>query len=446
MAVEDNYGWLEDFSFVLEPATLRQLRKDPDFAAFTGSKWLALPWLTLVSTLSGALGGIAVSGWLWSEWQRLLAFPFVFTAFFIAVLWLTMRISGKVISGLAGYCIFFGTLIGVFTMWAAQTESAGWAYAIAGGLVFFLLGITGAQWPPPNSKHNEEWFLTGAVAAPIGACLAAWLYRNQLLGPPTASSAGLAGGIASFIFLGVTMTLYLYAWRPGRGLLGLANLCLHTDKTAAEAARLFGAAIKADTPSAVLHARRGLALALAGNESGAEADWTAARTLEPERFWENIGRGWLALRRRNPALAATQFAAATKVRAGDIRGKVGLGLAHLRTGDPASAVAELNGIPPEDHIALSLTYLAEAHLAAGDASAALEAATVAIDEWDSFHGRSWVARADAHRALGRIDEAAEDYNEAWWHNDELGIERRALAGLEAIDRPLTKEEPDCSRP
>jgi Tfp pilus assembly protein PilF len=94
------------------------------------------------------------------------------------------------------------------------------------------------------------------------------------------------------------------------------------------------------------------------------------------------------------------------------------------------------------HDALSLTHLAEAQLAAGDAKAALRDAEVAIDELDSIFARSWLVRAEAKRALARTKGAAKDYNKAWHVADEEGIQDRALAGLDAIAMPLDEDPPD----
>jgi Tfp pilus assembly protein PilF len=102
----------------------------------------------------------------------------------------------------------------------------------------------------------------------------------------------------------------------------------------------------------------------------------------------------------------------------------------------------LKRISGRNHGALSLTYLAEAWLASGDAANAISAATEAIDEVDSTHGRSWLVRAEAYRLQGRIEAAAEDYNRAIWTADEPGIEDRAVAGLAAIDRPISEDEPE----
>jgi hypothetical protein len=73
---------------------------------------------------------------------------------------------------------------------------------------------------------------------------------------------------------------------------------------------------------------------------------------------------------------------------------------------------------------------------------ALSTATDAIEEADSTLGRSWLVRAEANRALGDIDPAAADYNKALWAADEEGIEERALAGLQAIDRAVSQDEPE----
>ena len=63
-----------------------------------------------------------------------------------------------------------------------------------------------------------------------------------------------------------------------------------------------------------------------------------------------------------------------------------------------------------------------------------------IDELDSIFARTWLVRAEARRALGDIEGAARDFNEAWRIADEEGIQDRALAGLDAIERPLEEDE------
>jgi tetratricopeptide (TPR) repeat protein len=100
----------------------------------------------------------------------------------------------------------------------------------------------------------------------------------------------------------------------------------------------------------------------------------------------------------------------------------------------------LGAVPGQAHNALSLSYLAEAHLAACDATSAVANATTAIDELDSIHGRSFLVRARARRALGDIEGAARDYNKALAADDEPGVEESAMAGLEEIDRPVMSEE------
>jgi Tfp pilus assembly protein PilF len=441
MAAGGNRDWLENFGLVLEQSSIAWLRGDPDYSTFEGSKWLALPWLVPVAAISGAFGGVAVSAALWSQWWRVLLLPIGFFAFLAAILWLARRVAGREVAGLVGWCLFFGTGVGVFTMWAAQTESSGWAYAIAGGLVFFLLGITGAQLPPPNSKVDEEWFLTSALAAPAGGCLAVWIHRNLLPDPGTLGPAALTGGLASLVFVSVMMTLYLYSWQPGRGVVRLATLYLHNDKTARNAVRLFNSAIKSLPANAELHARRGLAIGLLGDQHDAELDWAKASELEPGGKAAEICRGWLALRRGELQRAAALFEAAIRDDR-DITAMIGLGLALLRAGDVAAAVVALQRIPDDGHDALSLTYLAEAQLAAGDPNSAISTADVAIDELDSVHGRSWLVRADAHLALGDVDAAADDYNLVLRAPGEVGIEQQAIDRLQQIGRPVTDDDDD----
>jgi tetratricopeptide (TPR) repeat protein len=106
------------------------------------------------------------------------------------------------------------------------------------------------------------------------------------------------------------------------------------------------------------------------------------------------------------------------------------------------SITALEAIPGQSHDALSLTWLAEAYLAAGDAKQAAQTATDAIDELDSIHGRTWLVRGDARRAMGNIDGVAKDHNKALGADEEMGVEERGLARLEAIDRPVVEGEPD----
>jgi tetratricopeptide (TPR) repeat protein len=123
----------------------------------------------------------------------------------------------------------------------------------------------------------------------------------------------------------------------------------------------------------------------------------------------------------------------------------------LRLGDAGGAAEAfkrlqgktlVKGSPTDGHDALSLTRLAEAQLALGGPELAIATATNAIEEFNSAHGRTWLARADAHVRLGDLDAAAKDYNAALRADDEIGVEDRALAGLEAINRPVNQEELD----
>ncbi len=441
MAETERLGWLETYSLVLTPDAIRSMRRDPDFEAMTGSKWAAFPWLALIAVPAGALGGLSVSGALWSRWWQVPLLLLVLVLFAVAVHKATSKRFEGPIRFLAGWSLFFGVLLGLFTMWAAQLSSTAWCYGIAGGAVFFLLGITGGNLEPPNSKPMEDWFLTSAVFAPAGSCFAAWLYRNQIPEPGTLFWAAAIGAIAAFPFLAVTMGLHLKAWRPERGLDRLARLLLHSDAAAAEAAGLLNRLIAAEPANAELHSRRGLAHRLAGEPAAAEADWAQARTLGGA-VAVDLMRGWAALRRDDAAGAAAAFRDALAPEKRNAAALLGLGVALLRAGEAQEALATLKRIPAKRHDALSLTHLAEAHLATGDAPSALSIATDAIEEADSIHGRSWLVRAEAQVALGRIDAAAEDYNRALWAADEVGIEQRALAGLEAIDRPVTEDEPD----
>lgn len=442
MATRGRDSWLEDFSHVLKRDSIRSLRRRPEYEVFTGPKWALLPWLSLIATISGAFGGTLVSASLWSRWWQVPLWLAALAGFAFVVRRVTMTIAGQPIGFLAGWCIFFGVLVGAFTMWAAQLTSTAWTYGIAGGAVFFLLGITGGLIEPPNSKRMEDWFMTSAISAPLSSCLAAWLYRNLLADPGTLEAAALTGALAAFPFLTVTMGLHLLAWRPERAARKLADLYLHNDHFTNEAITLLDSAEKIAANEAWLYARRGLAHALAGNDAGAQSDWRRHRELEPKSNVADLARGWAALRRDLPDKAAEAFAVALDGHKTDPWPLVGIGIARLRQGDAQAALDALKKIPTKHHDALSLTYLAEAYLATGDADMAASSATDAIDELDSVHGRSWLVRADARVVLGDVDGAARDYNKALWAGDEVGVDDRAMAGLTAIDRPVEEYDPD----
>lgn len=442
MATRGRNSWLEDFSHILKRDSIRSLRRRPEYEVFTGPKWPLLPWLSLVATMSGAFGGTLVSASLWSRWWQVPLWLMALVAFVFVVRRATTKIAGQPIGFLAGWCIFFGVLVGAFTMWAAQLTSTAWTYGIAGGAVFFLLGITGGLIEPPNSKRMEDWFMTSAISAPLSSCFAAWLYRNLLAHPGTLEAAALTGALAAFPFLTLTMSLHLLAWRPERAARKLADLYLHNNSFTGEAVALLNSAEKIAGHEAWLYGRRGLAHALAGNDAGAEADWKRHLEIEPKSNVPDLARGWVALRRDLHDKAAKAFAAALDGHKTDPWPLIGIGIARLRQSDAKAALDALKKIPAKHHDALSLTYLAEAYFATGDADMAASSATYAIDELDSVHGRSWLVRADARVVLGDIDGAARDYNKATWAGDEVGVDDRALAGLTAISRPVEEYDPD----
>jgi len=332
-------------------------------------------------------------------------------------------------------------LIGACAMWAAQLSGSGWAYGVAIG-VGFLIGITQGVYEPEDLEGHDSFFALGMVTAPGGASLAAWLYRNALNDPATLSAAALTGALAALVFLGPVMALLLARLKNAEGLQRLALLLLHNDETAPEAPPLLDAALRLSPNNAELIGHRALAYALLGRDSEAEADWARHAGLEPNGPARDIAEGWVHLRRDRAADAAVSFGKAAAHRKRDKAASVGLGLAGLRLGDAAGAIAALEAIPDRSHDARSLSYLAEAHLMAGHPQQAEQLATDAIDELDSIHGHSWLVRGDARRAMGDVDGAAKDYNHALWADDEAGVEERALSRLEAIDRPVEEYEPD----
>jgi tetratricopeptide (TPR) repeat protein len=280
------------------------------------------------------------------------------------------------------------------------------------------------------------------IAAPAGACLAAWLYRHGLLRESGLASAALAGTIAGLVLLAPSMTYFFLRLDNLAGLKRLASLLLHREETAGESISLLTAAMRLAPGDASLFDRRALAHALAGDDAAAERDWVHAAELDPGGIAPAISRGWLALRRDRPSEAVTLFEQAFRAKPAERWAWVGLAVAQLRLGDAAAAIAALDQVSGTRRQALDFTYLAEARLALGSATSAEQDANVAIDECDSIHGRSWIVRAEARRQLGNINGAARDYNKALNADDEPWIEQRALDGLEAIGRPVQEIEED----
>jgi len=433
--------WLEDFSYVLTADDMRSRRQSYAYEVFAGSKPLAWAWLAAVATLGGALGGTLASGALWRSLVQVPLWPVVTTLAAILVRRATLAVSGSALAFLVTWCFFWSMLIGLVAMWAAQRVGSGWAYAIAGGFGW-LVGLVQGVYEPEDLEGRDLFFGASMVGAPLGASVATWLHRNLLGNPTSLAAAGMTGAVAGALFLAPAMAVLLARLNNVQGLRRIAALLLHRDDTAGEAVSVLDAAIRLAPHDDALLDRRALANALAGRDAAAEADWTRHLERSPESPAPDIARGWVQLRRGYPSEAAVSFEAALARSKRDRMGRIGLGVARLRSGDAAGAVQSLDQIPGRHIDALSLTYLAEAHLAAGNPRAAAEAAGDAIDELDSIFGRTWLVRAEARRALGDIDGAARDFNKAWHVGEEEGIQDRALAGLDAIERPLEEDEPE----
>lgn len=445
-------SWLEDFSILLRPDVIRSMRRKPDFDVFTGSKVLAGLWIAAVAALAGAVGGMLVGPELLTRvWPTFVGLLVVGPALWVAIDRSTRAMFEAPIAYLTGWSIFFGSLVAALSIWSAQLSSAGWAYGVAAGVGFFLLGSTGAGIDPPNAGTNQSWFLTSAVACPIANCAAVWVYRNCFSEPHTLLHSAGVGVIAATPFMAITMALYLKVWNVQEGLDRLAAMYLHNDRFLDAAIRLLNKGLRNSPDDAGMYDRRALASALSDKPDVAESDWARHRELAPESVQWLISQGWLHLRRERPSEAATAFEEATKRSKKERSAIAGLGLARLRLGDAGGAVEAferlqgktlVNGSQSNCHDALSLTCLAEAQLALGETEAAIATATSAIEEFNSAHGRTWLARADARVRLGEIDAAARDYNTALRADDEIGVEDRALAGLEAINCPVNQEESD----
>jgi len=433
--------WLGNFSYVLTRQTMRDKRGAPEHDVFASSKPVAIVWLLIMSAISGVFGGLLVSGALWRDLYPVPLWLVAFILVCIVTRKISFAISGSYLAFLTGWILGWGLLIGICAMWAAQLSSAGWVYGIAGGLGF-VIGITQGVYEPDDLDEHNAFFALGMVLAPGGAALSAWLYRNMLESPSTLEAAAIAGGLAGFIFLGPPMGFLIARLKNVAGLKRVAALLLHSDETAPEALPLLDTALAIWPDNAELIERRALARMLLGKELDAELDWARHAKIAPNSPARDIAEGWLHLRRDSPTDAALAFERAVARRKRDPLALVGLGLAHLRLGDGKAALAALEVIPEGSRDALALSYLAEAHLLAGNAERAVGIATDAIDELDSIHGRSWLVRGDARRALGNINGAARDYNMALQTDDELGLEEQALARLEEIDRPIEEQELD----
>jgi tetratricopeptide (TPR) repeat protein len=433
--------WPEDFGYVLTADDMRLKRQDYASGVFAGSKPLAWTWLCAVAVLGGALGGTLVSGALWRSLVQVPLWLGVSSVTGLIIRRATLAVFGPPLGFFVGWTFFWSMLIGLVAMWGAGRAGSGWAYGIAAGVGFFV-GMVGGVYEPDDLENRDLVFATSLVSAPLGACAAVWLHRNLMGDPASLVAAAITGAVAGILFLAPTMGALLANLNTVQGLTRLALLLLHRDDTAAEAVPMLDKAARLAPDDASLLAHRGLAHALSGRGEAAEADWARQRELKPKSPAPEVARGWAHLRRGRHAEAAASFEAALAWSKRHMVARIGLGLARLRSGDAAGAVESLDKVPAKHHDALSLTHLAEAHLAAGNPKRAADVATDAIDELDSVFGRTWLVRAEAKRALGDIEGAARDFNTAWHVAEEVGVQDRARAGLEAIERFLEEEEPE----
>jgi tetratricopeptide (TPR) repeat protein len=282
--------------------------------------------------------------------------------------------------------------------------------------------------------------MTGTVLAPASTCLATWVSRAGLTGFGELEQAGFVGLIASLLFLGPVMALYLVRWNNQRALLRLASLYLHNDDFIGEAIALLDRSIERSPREAALFDRRALAHALKGDMGSAEADWARHGTLSKSSRAPDLSLGWSDLRRGRFDPAGEAFTRAMGSNPTKRWGTVGKSLVHLRKGEPALAIDLLGALPKADIDARNQTYLAQAYLAVGNLAEAVAVADVAIDELDSVHGLSWLVRAEARIGQGNTDHAIADLNRALAAADEAGIEERALAWLEKVDGAVLEED------
>lgn len=427
--------WLDDFTLVFTRDHLRRHAYSGASAdVFTGSKPIAAVWAALWAAAGGALGGLLVSSALWSSFL----FPPLWLAGLIAgwalALFTTRRLLGSgQVSFLVGWCLFWGILIGLCAMWGAEREASGTAYAIAGGLGF-LIGITGGVYEPPDMGKSEALFTLAMVLAPLGAILTVWGYRNLGGDPTSMADAALTGAAAGLILLAPQMVLIAAYWDNQAGLRRLAATCLHGDDRLDEAIGLLDRALKLRPDDPDLYHLRGFAHAAAGNEARAEADWSRHDELAPKSIDVLVARGMLELRKGDADAALAPLEAAAKAKPKDKRALAALALAQHRRGDPETAITLYQRATKGASDAWTMTRLAEAQLDAGKLKEALETVDVAIDECDSIHARSWLVRARARDALGDLDGAAADYQEAYLAGDEPDIGKSAEQGMDEARR------------
>ena len=427
--------WLDDFTLVF---TRDHLRRHAYSGAkddvFTGSKPVAAVWAGLWAAAGGAMGGLLVSSALWSSFL----FPPLWLAGLIATwalaLFITRRLLGSgQVTFLVGWCLFWGILIGLCAMWGAERAASGTAYAIAGGFGF-LIGITGGIYEPPDMGKPEALFTLAMALAPLSAILSVWGYRNLGGDPASFADAAITGAAAGLVFLAPQMALIAAYWDNQAGLRRLAATCLHGDDRIGEAIELLDRALKLRPDDADLYHLRGFAHATAGDEGKAEADWRRHDELAPKSIDVLVARGMLKLRKGDVGAALAPLEAAAKAKPKDKRALAALAFAQHRRGDHAAAIALYERAAKGASDAWTMTRLAEAQLDAGKFKEAHQTAEVAIDECDSIHARSWLVRARARDALGDLDGAAADYQEAYLLGDEPGISEVAERGMDEARR------------
>jgi Tfp pilus assembly protein PilF len=432
MSDRDAEPWLRDFTLVLSDSHIRLEAQDPrQFEVFTGSKALAAAFTSPCGVLGGAFGAALVSRALWSSLILTPAWLVLLVAVWMLVGRVSLASMGRGIRFLAGWCFFWGFLLGLVAMWGAQMHAPGWAYGVAGGLGL-LLGITHGAYEPPDMKHHDGWTVLGTLLAPVAAIGAVVVHRHVLDGPITLPVAATTGAVAGFVFMAPLMAMLAANWDNERGLRRLGQLCLHSETAAGRGIPILDRALKMKPEEPELYSLRALASALAGDEAAAEADWRRHLDLKPRSIEPMLGRAIVLLRRGAVDDAVPLLEAAVKRRPSDTRALATLALAHQRRGELDKAIPLYERATKGAADPLTVTRLAQAHYDAGRYRKALELSDVAIDELDSVHGRSWLVRARAHLALGDLEHAEEDFRRAQEDADEDAVEAEAQAGLEAM--------------
>ena len=433
--MKDPTAWFEDLSVHIDDEDLlEQAAALEPTVLHGGSRVGTAVWISLVSAIAGAFGGITFSDEVRSSWTSFIAYLVVSAALLRVLNPLSVRLLGPTIAWQAVLSFFWSFLLAMVALAGARIDTAwlGTAVSIGGGL---FVGLMYGSLSPGFIKREDAWLLT---ALPLGA-LATWsataLQRafDANANPPW--SEAYVGAMAASVFMVPMAVLLAMLSSRAAGLAKMATLYLHNANFTAKAIEYLDQAIALSPRSADLHNLRGIAYSKFGDAERADADFRKVSELSPRAAEAHMNRGVDFIRQGDFVRAIDALKHATTINPKLAMAFSNMGTAYQKKGDLDAAIDSYSrAIQLRPKYPIAFANRAYSHYLKGEHDQAIADATHALELDD----RLPIAHLNLGHALaGKGDTAlaARSYRRALGLSPDREIEEETLQALEKLGVP-----------